>query len=59
MNLPTSLSGELKDIGWGQKLFIRCTGSGEPVVVLDTPTGDTSDIWVFVEPLLSKFTKVV
>ncbi|XP_003385364.1 PREDICTED: uncharacterized protein LOC100631396 [Amphimedon queenslandica] len=50
--------GELYDIGWGQKLFMRCTGKGTPVVLLDSPIGETSDIWTMVEPLLNKHTKV-
>ena len=50
--------GELYDIGWGQKLFMRCTGKGTPVVLLDAPIGETSDIWTMVELLLNKHTKV-
>ena len=53
------ITGELKDIGWGQKLFIRCSGTGEPVVLLDAPTGETSDIWTHVESSLNKYTKVI
>lgn len=56
--LSLSLSGDKYDIGWGQYLFMRCTGSGTPVIILDAPIGETSDIWVNIEPLLSKHTKV-
>lgn len=37
---------------------MRCTGEGKPVVLMDAPIGETSDIWTAVEPLLSKHTKV-
>lgn len=37
---------------------MRCTGKGTPVVLLDSPIGETSDIWTMVEPLLNKHTKV-
>jgi pimeloyl-ACP methyl ester carboxylesterase len=50
--------GDRYDIGWNQKLFMNCTGHGEPVVIMDAPIGETSDIWIKVAPLLSKYTKV-
>ena len=40
-------------------MFVRCSGTGQPVVVLDSAVGDTSDSWILVEPLISKYTKVV
>lgn len=52
------LLGDLVDIGWGQRLFYRCSGVGEPVVILDAPAGEPSDIWTHIETLLSKHTKV-
>ena len=66
LSLSLSLSllaaaGDLVDIGWGQKLFMRCTGNSgryKLTVVLDTPVGETSDMWSRVEPLISKYVKV-
>ena len=88
------------DIGWSQKLFMKCTGSGLPTgemggcggefipfsvllqtnasqeareisissnsciyslplpVILDAPLGQSSDVWVMVEPILAKTTRV-
>ena len=52
-------SGDLIDIGWGQKMFIRCSqGKGKLTVVLDTPVGETSDVWSRVEPMISKYARV-
>lgn len=50
--------GELYDIGYGQKLFMGCRGKGEPTVILDAPTGMSSDVWALVQPELAKITKV-
>merc|ERR1719232_1488991 len=35
----------LYDVGFGQKLFMSCLGEGRPTVILDSPTGMTSDVW--------------
>ncbi|XP_067665448.1 uncharacterized protein [Haliotis asinina] len=51
-------TGELYDVGWGQKLFMMCEGKGPPTVILDAPTGMTSDVWTLVWPKLSKHAKV-
>ncbi|ESO93742.1 hypothetical protein LOTGIDRAFT_228523 [Lottia gigantea] len=50
--------GELYDIGWGQNLFMKCHGVGPPTVLLDSPTGMTSDVWSKVWPEVSKHAKV-
>ncbi|WAR15897.1 YQJL-like protein [Mya arenaria] len=50
--------GEMYDIGWGQKLFLSCKGKGAPTVVLDAPTGMTSDAWTVVFEKLAKYTRV-
>jgi pimeloyl-ACP methyl ester carboxylesterase len=50
--------GELYDIGFGQKLYMGCVGQGKPTVILDAPTGMSSDAWTLVVPKLSKITKV-
>ncbi|XP_064596735.1 uncharacterized protein LOC135463405 [Liolophura sinensis] len=50
--------GQLYDVGWGQKLFMSCKGKGTPTVILDAPTGMTSDVWSLAVPLIAKVTKV-
>ncbi|KAL5015361.1 hypothetical protein ScPMuIL_009631 [Solemya velum] len=50
--------GELYDIGWGQKLFMMCHGEGTPTVILDAPTGMSSDAWFLVWPEVAKKTRV-
>ena len=35
----------LYDVGFQQKLYLRCEGEGSPTVLLDAPTGLTSDSW--------------
>lgn len=40
---------------------MRCNGSSgrnHLTVVLDTPVGETSDMWTRVEPLVNKYVKV-
>jgi len=51
-------AGEQYDIGWGQKLFLSCQGQGPPTVVLDAPTGMSSDVWSEVASKLSKLANV-
>eukprot|EP00090_Calanus_glacialis_P046266 TRINITY_DN8992_c0_g1_i3.p1 TRINITY_DN8992_c0_g1~~TRINITY_DN8992_c0_g1_i3.p1 ORF type:complete len:399 (+),score=95.04 TRINITY_DN8992_c0_g1_i3:50-1246(+) len=48
----------LYDIGFSQKMFFNCSGSGKPTVILDAPTGMTSDSWVLGQAELAKLTKV-
>ncbi|XP_028646749.2 uncharacterized protein si:dkey-122a22.2 [Erpetoichthys calabaricus] len=50
--------GHLIDIGLGQKLYINCKGAGQPVVLLDAPTGMSSDVWFQIQEDLSHLTKV-
>ncbi|XP_033647162.1 uncharacterized protein LOC117306770 [Asterias rubens] len=50
--------GELYDVGWNHKMLLHCTGTGSPTVVLDAPTGMTSDAWCLVQPRIAKFTRV-
>ncbi|XP_035221278.1 uncharacterized protein LOC118194179 isoform X3 [Stegodyphus dumicola] len=50
--------GEQIDMGWGQKMFVSCLGEGLPVVILDAPTGGTSDVWYLVQEKLSRVSKV-
>ncbi|CAG5128197.1 unnamed protein product [Candidula unifasciata] len=51
-------AGELYDIGWGQKLFLSCQGKGAPTVILDAPTGMSSDVWTLVATKLAEHTHV-
>ncbi|CAF0750593.1 unnamed protein product [Adineta steineri] len=46
------------DIGYGQKLFLRCRGRGLPTVILDAPTGMNSDIWLPLQESLKQITTV-
>lgn len=50
--------GVLIDVKHGQKLFKSCIGTGKPTVILDSPIGETSDVWSLVQPAVAKFTKV-
>src|SRR5687767_9865804 len=45
------------DIG-GRSLFISCTGTGTPTVVLEAGSGNTADTWVSVQPEVARFTRV-
>ena len=45
------------DVG-GYLLRIKCIGSREPTVVLDSGLGDALDVWVAVQPNIAAFTRV-
>jgi len=49
--------GRLVDIG-GHRLHIWCTGSGSPLVVLETGLGGSFAGWGFVQPEVARFTRV-
>jgi pimeloyl-ACP methyl ester carboxylesterase len=52
--------GELIDIG-GYRLHLNCTGERQkdkPIVIIEAGSGSTSADWVFVQPEISKFTRV-
>jgi len=49
--------GELVDIG-GRKLNLRCSGSGSPVVVLESGANADSLTWALAQPLIAKSTRV-
>uniref|UniRef100_UPI0035902BC8 uncharacterized protein n=1 Tax=Myxine glutinosa TaxID=7769 RepID=UPI0035902BC8 len=51
-------NGNFVDVGLGQRFFLSCQGKGEPVVLLDAPTGASSDVWFFVQQKLSELTQV-
>jgi len=48
----------LFDIGFGQKMFMNCSGTGRPTVILDAPTGLTSDAWAAGQRHLAETTRV-
>lgn len=50
--------GQIVDIGLGQKMHLLCKGNGKPVVILDAPTGMSSDVWVHVQENVASLTKV-
>nr|XP_020467265.1 uncharacterized protein LOC109966637 [Monopterus albus] len=50
--------GQIVDVGLGQKMHLLCKGQGIPVVILDGPTGMSSDIWVHVQESVATLTKV-
>lgn len=50
--------GQIVDVGLGQKMHLLCKGQGKPVVILDAPTGASSDIWFHVQENVALLTKV-
>ena len=42
----------------GRKMYMECTGSGSPTIVLDAGLGHDSVIWAKVQPALAKTTRV-
>ena len=58
INDDSLFSGELYDIGWRQKMFMGCSGRGPPTIILDAPTGKSSDAWALIAPQVSKVARV-
>lgn len=58
INIDSLFSGELYDIGWKQKMFMGCSGRGPPTIILDAPTGKSSDAWALIAPQVSKVARV-
>jgi pimeloyl-ACP methyl ester carboxylesterase len=54
---PTADGGDLVDVG-GHKLFISCTGTGSPTVVLEGGLGQGSDYFALVAPAVATKTRV-
>ncbi|XP_077576815.1 uncharacterized protein LOC144199207 [Stigmatopora nigra] len=50
--------GRMIDVGLGQRMHLLCKGQGNPVVILDSPTGMSSDIWFNVQESVATLTKV-
>lgn len=53
----TSAGGQLIDVG-GHRLYIECTGSGGPAVVLQAGLGGTSSDWGLIAPAIAAQTRV-
>jgi pimeloyl-ACP methyl ester carboxylesterase len=51
------LPGDRVDIG-GRALFLSCTGTGAPTVVLEAGGGNTVATWAGVQPEIARFTRV-
>jgi len=45
------------DIGGSRDLYVRCTGTGSPTVLMEGGDGDTSDSYAFAEPDVSVITR--
>ncbi len=52
-----SLPGQLNDVG-DHRLYLSCTGSGEPTVILEPGLGETSAAWGWIAPTVSAHTRV-
>ncbi|KAM4633195.1 uncharacterized protein ACJ7VT_016426 [Polymixia lowei] len=50
--------GQIVDVGLGQGMHLLCKGQGKPVVILDAPTGMSSEIWFHVQENIAQLTKV-
>jgi len=53
----SAASGQLVDVG-GHRLYIECTGSGGPTVVLQAGLGASSSSWGFIAPAVAASTTV-
>ena len=49
--------GQLVDVG-GHRLHVWCTGSGSPLVILETGLGGSAVDWGLVQPEVARFTRV-
>ena len=52
-----SLPGQLIDVG-DHRLFLSCSGSGEPTVILEPGLGETSAAWGLIAPTVAEHTRV-
>lgn len=58
---PSAASQDIDDvidIGNGRSLYVRCTGTGSPTVLMEGGDGDTSDSYAFAEPSIAEVTRV-
>jgi pimeloyl-ACP methyl ester carboxylesterase len=49
--------GRLVDVG-GHRLYLHCSGSGSPVVVLEAGLGESSSAWAEIAPTVARQTRV-
>ena len=54
---PLPSTGRRVDIGGGQHLYLNCTGTGSPTVVLESGAGDFAEVWSLVQPRVSQLTR--
>jgi len=52
-----TLPGQLIDVG-DHRLFLSCSGSGEPTVILEPGLGETSAAWGLISPTVAAHTRV-
>jgi pimeloyl-ACP methyl ester carboxylesterase len=50
-------SGQLVDVG-GRRLYLECTGSGRPAVILQAGLGNSATAWERIAPVVAKSTTV-
>jgi pimeloyl-ACP methyl ester carboxylesterase len=50
--------GRLVNLGLGRRLHVRCTGHGEPAVILESGIAASSLSWALVQPRVAEFTQV-
>ncbi len=53
----TAMPGQLIDVG-GHRLYLYCTGSGSPTVVLESGAGESSAYWGWIAPAVAPDTRV-
>src|SRR5256886_12496647 len=52
-----AMPGQLIDVG-GHRLYLHCTGSGSPSVVLQSGAGESSAYWGWIAPAVARDTRV-
>jgi pimeloyl-ACP methyl ester carboxylesterase len=52
------MRGQLVDVGNGRRLYLSCTGSGSPTVVLVPGAGEPSSVWAWIAPDVARDTRV-
>ena len=53
----TAMPGQLIDVG-GHRLYLSCTGSGSPTVVLESGAGESSAYWGWIASAVARDTRV-
>ena len=53
----TAMPGQMIDVG-GYRLYLHCTGSGSPTVILEAGAADSSAYWGWIAPAVAADTKV-